>query len=92
MGPYPLFSCLDPSQLAADVEDLGGALVAVSLVLDPFGDWPLPALEGYFVDCFRPFKAHFVTDLAVPADPVDPCASPPQCGPGAAVRRGRCGG
>ena len=68
MGPYPLFSCLDPSQLAADVEDLRGALVAVSLVLDPFGDWPLPALECYFVDCFHPFKAHFVTDLSVPAD------------------------
>jgi hypothetical protein len=68
MGPYPLFSCLDPSQLAADVEDLRGALVAVSLVLDPFGDWPLPALECYFVDCFRPFKAHFVTDLSLPAD------------------------
>jgi Acetyltransferase (GNAT) domain len=67
MGPYPLFSCLDSSQLAVDVEELSGALVSVLLVLDPFGDWRLPELEHCFADRFGAFKEHYVTDLSKPA-------------------------
>jgi hypothetical protein len=66
IGPYPLFSCLDPSQLASDIEELR-ELVSVLLVLDPFGQWPLPELQRCFVDRFGPFKEHHVTDLSEPA-------------------------
>lgn len=70
MGCYPLFSCRDGSALAADLKDpdtIGRDLVALSLVTDPFCDFGGPdGLRRAFPDLVRPFKEHFVVDLAVP--------------------------
>jgi hypothetical protein len=67
MGSYPLFSCQDGSALAADLEEAGRGLVALSLVADPFCDFGGPErLREVFPDLARPFKEHFVVDLAVP--------------------------
>lgn len=67
MGCYPLFSCRDPRGLAADLEEAGRNLVAVSLVTDPFGDFGgEEGLREVFPDLARPYKEHFVVDLAVP--------------------------
>lgn len=63
MGCYPLFSCASWRELAGDLLDLGGELVSVSLVPDPFGDYSLPVLKETFSDVCRPFKRHFVVDL-----------------------------
>lgn len=63
-GCYPLFSCLDWSQLRADLDDLRGELVSVALVTDPFGDYEVEYLKECFVDLVVPFKQHFVTDLS----------------------------
>lgn len=68
MGPYPLFACERWSRLAADLEGLAGKLVSVSLVTDPFGNWTVEELDRAFPDCRRPFKEHFVVELA--ADPL----------------------
>lgn len=67
MGCYPLFSCRDGSSLAADLKEIGCDLVALSLVTDPFCDFgSLDDLRQAFPDLVRPFKEHFVVDLAVP--------------------------
>lgn len=63
-GCYPLFSCLDWSQLRADLDDLKGELVSVVLVADPFGDYEVEYLKDCFGDVVVPFKQHFVTDLS----------------------------
>jgi hypothetical protein len=70
MGCYPLFACRDWRALRADLERLTG-VVALSLVADPFGDFDEPLLATTFPDLCRPFKDHFVVDLARrPALPV----------------------
>jgi hypothetical protein len=67
MGCYPLFSCRDTAGLAADLEEAGRDLVALSLVTDPFCDFGgEEALREVFPDLARPYKEHFVVDLAVP--------------------------
>jgi hypothetical protein len=63
-GCYPLFACLDWSQLRADLDDLRDELVSVVLVADPFGDYEVEYLKDCFVDLVVPFKQHFVTDLS----------------------------
>lgn len=63
MGCYPLFACEDWAALAADLEELDGP-VAVSLVTDPFGIVDEARLRVTFPDVMRPFKRHFVCDLA----------------------------
>ena len=69
MGPYPLFACRDWSRLPEDLEDLGEDLVSLALVTDPFGDYDEDLLNRCF-DVVRPFKQHFVADLAVPRDSI----------------------
>jgi hypothetical protein len=66
MGCYPLFSCQDWSQLHHDLEDIGGELVSLSLVADPFGEYNLTCLYQCFKDVVIPFKEHFVIDLTIP--------------------------
>lgn len=68
MGPYPVFSCRDWTKLAADLEDPGADLVALSLVTDPFGNWSEESLATCFPDRLVPFKEHFVTDLTEPPE------------------------
>ena len=65
MGCYPLFACRDWSQLSADLTDLGIALVSLSIVADPFGQYSLRTLHRCF-DYVTPFKEHFVADLRRP--------------------------
>jgi hypothetical protein len=67
MGAYPLFCCEDWSRLAEDLAGLADALVAVSLVADPFGRFD-PAELGRTFDLARPFKAHFVARLDRPPE------------------------
>jgi Acetyltransferase (GNAT) domain len=63
MGCYPLLACREWTQLPRDLEDLEQDLVCVSAVPDPFGDFPLELLAECF-DLVRPFKEHFVIELA----------------------------
>ena len=64
MGPYPLFSCQEWSQLHVDLEQIGSSLVSLSLVTDPFGAYDLNYLRQCFPDVTIPFKEHFVVDLS----------------------------
>jgi hypothetical protein len=72
MGCYPLFTCRNWAQLAADLEELGDELVSLALVPDPFGRYELSDLQQCFGDLFVPFKQHCVMDLAKAHDPVSP--------------------
>lgn len=51
-GCYPVFSCGEPTRLAADIRELSARvpspLVTVSLVPDPLLDWPDDALREIF--------------------------------------------
>ena len=65
LGCYPVFACADWEGLEADLEELGSDLLCVSLVTDPFGAFGgLEFLRRCFRDVARPFKNHFVVDLA----------------------------
>lgn len=63
MGSYPLFMCNDWSRLPTDLETLGDDLVAVSMVLDPFGQYEVAELKNCFTAVCRPYKEHYVVDL-----------------------------
>lgn len=65
MGCYPLFACRDWSRLHADLADLAGKLVSLTLVTDPFGDFSADLLSRCF-DRVVPYKQHYVTDLSRP--------------------------
>lgn len=69
IGPYPLFSCRNWSQLAEDLRDIGTDLVSLMLVPAPFDDYDLPLLEGCFSRVI-PFKSHYVADLTQPIEQV----------------------
>ena len=63
LGCYPIFACRDWRLLATDLAELQEQLVSVGLVADPFGDHDRALLENCF-DFVRPFKEHFIADLA----------------------------
>lgn len=65
-GPYPIFACADWSRLADDLEDLAAGPVSLTLVADPFGAYDEASLRACFPDLMRPYKEHFVIDLALP--------------------------
>jgi len=69
MGPYPLFACRDWSGLGQDLDTLRSRLVSVTLVADPFGDYDESLLRDVF-ERVRPYKNHFVTDMAEPVDSI----------------------
>ena len=64
MGCYPLFSCQDWGRLDTDLNDLGGDLVSLSVVTDPFGDYNPTYLRKCFPDVVIPFKEHYIVDLS----------------------------
>jgi hypothetical protein len=66
MGPYPIFSCGNWSFLNHDLENVGGDLVSLVLVTDPFGNFTEESLRETFTDLLIPFKEHFVIDLRQP--------------------------
>ena len=66
-GCYPLFACADWGRLREDLDAIGGSLLTLGLVADPFGNFERADLERCF-DLVRPFKPHFVCDLALPAE------------------------
>jgi len=68
MGCYPLFACENWSHLKSDLQQLAGDLILVSLVTDPFGEFDVEYLRDCFPDVMKPFKQHFVTDLAQPLE------------------------
>lgn len=70
-GCYPLFDCADWSALGRDLADLRAAgLVSLTLVTEPLGLTGPERLPGWFPEVARPYKEHFVVDLALPADRV----------------------
>lgn len=68
MGCYPMLCCRDWSRLADDLAAIGGELVSVAAVLDPFADHDERLLKQCFPDIARPFKNHYVTDLSQARD------------------------
>ncbi len=62
MGCYPVFACRDWTRLPEDLEQLGGDLVSLALVVDPFSGVTPAYLERCF-DIVKPFKTHYVADL-----------------------------
>jgi len=70
MGCYHRFFCQDWSRLRDDLDDLGNALVSLSLVTEPFGTYDLAYLQRCFKDVVIPFKEHFVTDLRRPINAI----------------------
>ena len=63
IGCYPLFCCADWTTLGSDLDELGGDLVSLCLVADPFGEYDPEKLRKWFPDIMLPFKKHFVVDL-----------------------------
>jgi hypothetical protein len=63
MGCYPLFAYRDWPCLREDLDAVGGELVSVAVVADPFGDFNAELLKRAFRDVVLPFKEHFVADL-----------------------------
>jgi hypothetical protein len=70
IAPYPYLICDDWSALAADLEELGDALVCISAVPDPFGSFTPMDLASAFPDTLIQFKDHFVADLELPFDSI----------------------
>ncbi|HEY9722350.1 MAG TPA: GNAT family N-acetyltransferase [Oscillatoriaceae cyanobacterium] len=66
MGPYPLFACKEWGALETDLADLGREIVSLVLITDPFGAHSPSLLQRCFPDVMRPFKEHYVADLAEP--------------------------
>jgi hypothetical protein len=62
MGCYPLFSCRDWSKLEAEVNTLGGTVLSIALVVDPFASVTIEGLKRCF-DFVNPFKENFTIDL-----------------------------
>jgi hypothetical protein len=69
IGPYPLFSCRNWSQLKRDLDEIGAELVSLMLVPAPFDQYSQAMLEEAFT-VVKPFKSHYVTDLTVPVDKI----------------------
>jgi len=63
IGCYPLFSCCEWSRLHEDIDVLGGELVSLAVVTDPFGDFQTNELRRCFPDKMFLYKEHFVVDL-----------------------------
>ena len=63
MGTYPLFVCHDWSQLHLDLEEIGGELISLAVVVDPLGHHSASCLHECFKDVVIPFKEHFIIDL-----------------------------
>lgn len=66
MGPYPLFSCADWTELSDDVDELRDAFVSLVVIVDPLADVGAAELKRAFPDRVQPYKRHFVRDLAEP--------------------------
>ena len=62
-GCYPLFACANWNALASDLDGIED-LVSLALVADPFGNHTPELLSTCFPDVCKPFKEHFVVDLA----------------------------
>ena len=69
IGPYPLFSCRDWSQLAQDLDEVGRDLVSLMIVPAPFDGYSRHLLDHCFTQVI-PFKPHYVTDLTQPTDKI----------------------
>ncbi len=64
MGCYPIFTCLNWSELHRDLEELQDDFASLAIVADPFGEYDVSYLQKCFSDRFVPFKEHMVTDLS----------------------------
>lgn len=67
VGPYPVFACRDWDRLGDDLAELArDGVVTTVAVVDPFGGWDEHQLRAAF-ERARPWKAHYVVDLAAGA-------------------------
>ncbi|WP_217921339.1 GNAT family N-acetyltransferase [Miltoncostaea oceani] len=64
VGPYPLLACHDWDRLGDDLDELRTEAVSVTAVPDPLGDHDPGLLQRAFPDLVRPYKTHWVVDLA----------------------------
>ena len=65
VGCYPFLVCRDLGGLSTDLSGLDtGELITVTAVLDPLGDHAEAELADAFPDLLRPYKRHFVVELA----------------------------
>ena len=69
MGCYPLFDCHVWGNLPIDLAAMADALVCVSLVTNPFGDFAEADLRQWF-DVVTPYKPHYVTNLTGPVEDI----------------------
>jgi hypothetical protein len=63
MGCYPILSCMDWSQLHADLNEIQDDLVSLSIVTDPFGEYDETYLKKCFTEKVISFKPHYIVDL-----------------------------
>ena len=63
VGCYPLFACGDWNGLETDLDSIGGSLVSLAVVTDPFGHYNQSTLLNDFKDIARPYKEHYIIDL-----------------------------
>lgn len=61
-GIYPLFCCLNWTELKKDLDELPSDIVSVGLVANPFGEYSEAVLKEAF-EHVNPYKKHYVVDL-----------------------------
>ena len=64
VGPYPFLTCERWAALAADVSGLAPVAISAVVVTDPLAEVAAADLAAGFPDLCRPYKEHFVVDLA----------------------------
>jgi hypothetical protein len=73
MAPHPFLVCLDWRRLGEDIADLKDQLVSLTAVTDPLSEVVQIDLRQGFPDLVRPYKEHYIIDLARPPESfVDP--------------------
>ncbi len=70
MAPYPFLTCRSWRDLAADLANLSDPLVSLVAVTGPFADTSEAELGQAFRTFVRPYKPHFVIDLAQPLESI----------------------
>ena len=74
-GPYPFLVCHAwdrlPDDLASLADDRDAGVVSVTTVTDPLAEIDDATLGNAFPDLCRPYKSHYVIDLAAGPPPLD---------------------
>lgn len=73
VSAYPMLACRDWRELPADLDELGEAIVSLSAVTDPLGEYDLGLLHETF-DRVAPYALHYVVELHLPLNTIVPDA------------------